>query len=483
MRQLTDLNSWKALNNHATQLRSSINIPLLPDYPYPLVSKFINLDISSQRIDAQGLELLFALAEECHLTKKINALITGVNVNKSENRPALHTALRVNNTSHIFVDNKNIVDDIIAARNQMFLFSNQIRQEEWRGYTGKPITHIINIGAGGSDLGPRFCIKALSDYTAKHLSYGFISDIDPTSFNLAVENLNPETTLFIISSKTFATKETLENTKKAFLWMGHTYFHPQHFIAVTANAFKAQQFGIEKTLPIWDWIGGRFSLCSAINLITCIAIGSEQFSELLAGANNMDTHFQTNGFYENMPVMLALLGIWNINFLTIHNHLLLIYANKMEKFVAYIQQLDMESNGKSIDLNNQSVNYATGPLVWGGLGNQIQHSYYQLLCQGTHKVAADFISINAFDNQLINKFCAAKIDVLSKGIPSNQPNLFIPGGTPINHLSLESCSPFALGELVALYEHKIYTQSVIWNINPFDQPGVESAKQQHRLVT
>ncbi len=250
-----------------------------------------------------------------------------------------------------------------------------------------------------------------------------------------------------------------------------------HFIAITAHKQKAQALGFNKVLPIWEWIGGRYSCCSAINLITCVALGYEAFSELLDGAHSMDVHFGSAAFHENMPVMLALLGIWNINFLHISTLLLLVYANEFDLLVPYLQQLDMESNGKSIDNQGCTVDYTTGPIVWGGIGNQAQHSYYQLLCQSSHKVAADFISINDYDDELINVFCRAKIAVLSKGVrEENNPYGVIKGDMPINHICMDKCSPYNLGALIALYEHKIYVQSVIWNINAFDQPGVESAK-------
>lgn len=480
MMQLTQLNSWMNLDSHAESRRSSFekryNTPSNP--AFQLNSTAIRLDFSHQKIDDNCLALLLDLARECHLGEKIAGLCRGDITNKSENKPALHTALRCNNDETIYVNGKNIIPDILATRDNMRLISNKIRAGDWLGYSGKAITSIVNIGIGGSDLGPRFCVDALSDYRANHLSYHFVSDADPTSFNHAIANLNPETTLFIISSKTFTTPETLYNAKKAFAWIGNSPARHKHFIAITANIENAINFGIDTVLPIWAWIGGRYSLCSAINLITCIAIGYDQFTELLAGANEMDRHFQTRQLHENMPVIMALTGLWNINFLHIPSLLMLVYAKQLDKIVPYIQQLDMESNGKSVDINGRAINYATGPIVWGGLGNQAQHSYYQLLCQGTHNIAADFISIQTFSDELVNIFCEKKIQVLSEGISAtNDLQGFIRGGMPINHIGLTSCSPFCLGSLVALYEHKIYTQSVIWNINPFDQAGVESIKK------
>ena len=281
------------------------------------------------------------------------------------------------------------------------------------------------------------------------------------------------------------TQETLHNAQKAISWLGGEQFIPQHVIAVTANIEKAQQLGINTILPIWEWVGGRYSLCSAINLITAIAIGFENFNQLLKGASDMDHHFQHSDFSANLPVLLALLGIWNNNFLHINNLLFLVYSTQLELFVPYLQQLDMESNGKSIDNEGRAVNYSTGPIVWGGLGNQAQHSYYQLLSQGTHKITADFISLKENNNEIINEFCILKMQLLggSKHVEVEDDNQFIHRSMPLNHIYLESCSPYALGALTALYEHKIYAQSVIWGINPFDQPGVNDTKYKTNYVT
>ncbi|MDP1604757.1 MAG: glucose-6-phosphate isomerase [Legionella sp.] len=474
MKQFTELNAWIPLEKQAQDLRSkALKTP--PEKRFQLHTPHISLDFTNQRLDETTFELLLELAKECNLEAKIKTLIQGDIVNHSEKRPALHTALRTHEKT-LLVDGHNIMQDIVATREKMHAIATQIRAGFWLGSTGRPITHIVNIGMGGSDFGPRFCIDALSEWKCANLSYHFVSDMDPHSFEHAVAGLNPETTLFIISSKSFTTQETLYNAKKAFAFSKNCQ-PAKHFIAVTANSRKAEEFGIENVLPIWDWVGGRYSLCSAINLITCIAIGPLRFTELLDGAHSMDEHFKGTDFHENLPVVMALIGVWNINFLHIPSLLLLVYAKQLEQLVPYIQQLDMESNGKSIDINGRSVNYSTGPIIWGGSGNQAQHSYYQLLCQGTHKVAADFISTRAFDNEVINSLCEKKIQVLSKGIPELNANAYIAGGMPINHLQVAACTPFVLGALIALYEHKIFTQSVLWHINPFDQPGVESAKR------
>ena len=441
----------------------------------------IHLDYSHQRISTETLTLLFSLAESCDLRNKIHGLLRGELVNVSERRPALHTALRASNDASIMVANKNIMPGIVAARKEMKRISDQIRAKQWLGYSGKPITDVVNIGIGGSDLGPRFSLNALDAFATKDLGFHFLSDCDPVSFKKTVSKLRPETTLFIISSKSFTTPETLYNAKQALAWVG-TQDYANHFIAVTAHPNKAHAFGIRTVLPIWDWIGGRYSFCSAINLITAIAIGYEQFAQLLAGANHMDEHFQDSPFESNLPVLLALLGIWNNNFLQLHQLVTLTYSQHLDFFVPYIQQLDMESNGKSIDLEGKAVLHATGPLIFGGSGNQAQHSYYQWLCQGTHKVAADIISLDEYSGQMINTMSDNTIRVLAKGVyDANNPNAYIPGQIPLNHIRLDECTPYSIGALVALYEHKIVAQSFIWNINPFDQQGVESAKSSSRL--
>ena len=477
------LNIWKLLDEQAQSIQ--IHLPqhltqrsIINQQQFNATSCNIHLDYSNQRITSNILKLLFSLADACCLRDKINGLIRGDNVNISESRPALHTALRASNDTSILVDHHNVMPEIIATRDKIRVIAEQIRSKQWLGFSGEPITDIVNVGVGGSDLGPKFCLKALTDFTDKSLGYHFISDADPSSFNQTVEKLTPETTLFIISSKSFTTQETLYNARKAMAWIGSAQHHKQHFIAVTAQVQKAHEFGITNVLPIWDWIGGRYSLCSAINLITAIAIGFEQFNQILAGANSMDKHFQASDFATNLPVLLALIGIWNNNFLHINNLLMLTYTQHLEHFVPYTQQLDMESNGKSIDNQGRAVSYATGPIVWGGQGNQAQHSYFQLLCQGTHKVAIDFISLDELNGHIVNNICDAKISVLTAGVNGEKnPNGYIPGNIPLNHIRINGYSPLTIGALVALFEHKIFAQSVIWNINPFDQPGVDSAKR------
>ncbi|KTD24355.1 glucose-6-phosphate isomerase [Legionella lansingensis] len=483
MKPLPELNSWIELEKHVHSLRlattTELNSARFRNQALNVSTHNIHIDFNKQRVSDTTLELLLALANECELKTKIDALMEGEIVNPGEGRPALHTALRTLDSKPIRVNAHDVIPDILATREQIKAISEKIRAGEWLGFSGKPIKDIVNIGMGGSDLGPRFCIKALSELSADHLGYHFVSDVDPNALKNVIKKLKPETTLFIVSSKSFTTKETLYNARKALAWINNPQQMDKHFIAVTANVTKARELGFINVLPIWEWVGGRYSLCSAISLITAIAIGYEQFFQILAGAHSMDKHFQDTHFAHNLPVLLGLLGIWNNNFLHTHNLLILVYLQQLEYFVPYVQQLDMESNGKSIDKRGRAVNYATGPIVWGGLGNQAQHSYYQLLCQGTHHVAVDFITVKTFASELINEMSTAKQQILAHGVHDvANPNGYIHGNKPLNHIQLTDCSPFTLGQLVAMYEHKIYTQSVIWNINAFDQPGVESAKRQ-----
>ena len=438
----------------------------------------LQLDFSQQWLPAKALDLLIELAEHSQLKERIGDLVSGQKINISEQRPALHTALRANGNVPVIVDQMDVMPDILKTKEAIQNISDLVRNQLWFGRTGKPITDVVNIGIGGSDLGPRFCIQALQEYHSEHLKCHFVSDVSPNAFEIVTKHLNPESTLFIISSKSFTTPETLYNAKKAFQWIGNQVNWQQHFIAVTANLSQARAQGYSHILPIWDWVGGRFSFCSAINLITAIAIGYEQFDRLLTGANHMDTHFLNQDFYNNMPVLAGLIGIWNINFKHIHNHLILTYAHELEKFVPYIQQVDMESNGKSLTTKGERVQHATGPIVWGGPGNQAQHSYYQSLCQGTHQFTADFITLKAFENDMINQMANNKMNTLYHGIGTDQlQNDFVKGQMSLNHIQIDSISPYNIGQLVAMYEHKIFVQSQIWDINPFDQPGVESAKK------
>jgi glucose-6-phosphate isomerase len=476
MNNILPYHFWRILEESATYF-DRCNVNYIENETHKVKLEQLELDFSQQKISPQVLQHLFNLAEECNVSSEINRLFSGARVNESENLPALHTALRAMNSDPIWVDNKNIIPDIVSTRQHMAAIAEKVSTHSWLGYSGKPIKSIVNIGMGGSDFGPRLCHKALSEYAHSHLEYFFISDADSKAFANVLRKICPETTLFIIASKSFNSPETLYNMRKAISWISSPHWH-HHFIAITAHPHKANKLGFQHILPIWEWVGGRFSLCSAINLITCIALGYDLFEEILAGAHFMDNHFRESRLEENIPVILALLGIWNINFLKMNTHLLMVYASQLELLIPYIQQLDMESNGKTIDKKGSLINYATSPIVWGGLGNQAQHSYYQLLCQGSHNVASDFISLNKMNEMPLNSYCNNTIRVLSEGCRSeNISSPFIKGGMPINHIKIDDCTPYNLGMLVAMYEHKIYVQSIIWNINPFDQPGVEKAKK------
>lgn len=462
---LTQRTIWRDIEEHAQSLQHQPSSQVCRSAA--LKTEAIALDYSHQMVDEMAIDLLEKLARECQIPELIVQLMTGGPVNHAA--PALHTALRSFDPTPLWVAHADIKRAIAGVREQMQWVSEQIRKGYWLGDSGKPITDVVNLGIGGSMLGPQFCIDALADYCTHNLGFHFISDFDDAACQRVLRQLDPETTLFIISSKSFATTETLWNAKKVVEWGGYLGFSTQHFIAVTACVDQARTLGFEQILPIWTWVGGRFSICSAINLITCIAIGYEQFLAFLRGAEAMDEHFLTTDIRHNLPVMLALLGIWNNNNLKIHTMLVLTYAQSLQGFVPYLQQLEMESNGKSIDKQGREVNYATVPVIWGGSGNQAQHSYFQLLSEGTHRLSIDLISLTSLDNQVVEQHKEALFWDEKKEAPSNS-------SIPCNHIQLVDNSPYALGSLIALYEHKVFVQAMIWNINPFDQPGVEKMK-------
>jgi glucose-6-phosphate isomerase len=422
----------------------------------------ITLDYSAENIDDEVLQYLSSLAAEAGVAEYREKLFSGAIINLSEQRPALHTALRAPAHHKILLGKENIMPSIVMTRNKMQAIAQSLRSKTYVGGAGIVITDVVNVGIGGSDLGLKFCFEALGDYVISELNFHFLSDPDLEAFDNLVNHLNKDTTLFIIASKSFATYETLYNTKKVVAWLGDNNLNSQ-VIAVTANPDKARALGIHNILEIWPWVGGRYSLCSAINLITCIAIGYENFTEFLNGAHAMDQHFYNAKLINNLPVILATLGIWNINFLKINNLLYLLYSSKLAAFIPYLQQLDMESNGKTKNQHGEKLNYATSPIIWGGLGAQVQHSYYQLISQGSQKIAAELISVKKNIADPVSHLCSAHQQNLEHILP------FV-------HIQIEALTPETLGSLVALYEHKIFVQAVIWGINPFDQPGVETAK-------
>ncbi|OGV26354.1 MAG: hypothetical protein A3F18_04125 [Legionellales bacterium RIFCSPHIGHO2_12_FULL_37_14] len=437
----------------------------------------ITCNYAYQPINKEVLFLLTQLAERYHLQHQIDRLFSGKLVNHSEQKPALHTALRSYQHEVIVVNRENINLKIHETIKRMESIAHQIRNQSWYGFMGTPITDIVNIGIGGSDLGPKMAVCALKQYKIHSIRCHFISDSDPDNFDDVVNELNSATTLFIVASKSFTTQETLLNLKKAIAWMGLNNSIKQHFIAVTANTENPKKFGIEHILPIWDWVGGRYSFFSAINLILMIAIGPEHFQKLLSGARAMDTHFKTAPFARNMPVLLALLGIWNLNFLCANNHLLLVYSNRLNHFISYLQQLDMESNGKSRNIAGEVINYTTGPIIWGGLGNHAEHAFYQLLFEGSHYTPGDCIFIGEKRYESMNQAAFKKIDALAFGVDTHDMPHLLYGKSGINNITLTKLDPYTLGSLIALYEHKIFTQSVLWHINAFDQPGVEAVKR------
>lgn len=371
---------------------------------------------------------------------------------------------------------ENYHDELENTRKKMRCMVDAIREGEWRGATGKPITDVVNIGMGGSDLGPRLSLEVLAEFKNTNLRFHFISDADPYAFAKVLEGLTPETTLFLVSSKSFSTEETLLNAQYASAWVAHPDALKHHFIALTAQPERAQKLGYEHMLTISDWVIGRYSSCSSMNLILALMIGYDSFIDFLKGAQDMDAHFFNTPVEENMPMLMALLGIWNINFLNIPSHLLLMYDSRIRYFVDYVQQMDMESNGKSVNRHDEPINYATAPIIWGGLGNQAHHSYYQLLAQGTHRIGIDFMTVEENEYELINALCRSRIEILQEGIPSLVPHEKIMPQVSTHHLHLHQLNPQTLGALISLYENKVFTQAWLWNLNPFDQPGVESAK-------
>ena len=465
------------------------------------------LDFSKNKIDSTTVALLVKLAEQQSLKTKINELLLGENVNHSENRPALHTALRVSPS----LENSSSIDrqsEIETQLKKMDAIVNKIRVGQWRGATGKKITDVVNIGVGGSDLGPLMVVHALQN-TISPVELHFISSIDGTQFAKLLKQLNQETTLFIIASKSFTTIDTLANSETVLQWLKEkihntSAIYSQHFIGVSANKKMMAKWGLSKSnqLLIWDWVGGRYSMWSSIGLSIALKIGMDGFRKFLAGANKMDIHFATEPFKQNIPVMMALINIWNINFLNINKKAILPYDARLKYLPAYLSQLVMESNGKQVNHSGETVNYKTCPILWGEVGPNAQHAFFQLLHQGTQKVMCDFIAIidrDDFDtdskgtkevslkkqHDLALANCFAQSRVLMMGddaIPDklkekfNSPFKHYPGEQPSNTILLDSISPKNMGMLIALYEHITFVESVIWEINPFDQWGVELGK-------
>jgi glucose-6-phosphate isomerase len=460
----------------------------------------ILLDYSKNLITPETIALLSQLAEKKQLSQKINRLFAGDHVNFTEKRPALHTALRDMSSPSLEVNGKDILCDIRQVLAEMRIFVKKVRDKEWLGATGKPITDIVNIGIGGSHLGPMMTIQALKEFSHTLLRCHFISNIDVLHIQEVLNQIDPETTLFIISSKSFSTVETISNAQTVRSWLQKKLGQDlqQHFVAVTAAPDKAVQFGISKQqiFSFWDWVGGRYSIWSSIGLPLALMIGMENFLQFLAGANQMDQHFREAPFEKNMPVLMALIGVWYINFFNASQHAIIPYAQQLSGFPEYLQQLDMESNGKRAHLDRDEIDYVTGPVIFGKHGFDGQHSFFQLLHQGRHLIPVDFILVGQQEQDMLIASALSQAQALmqgktyetaleelrSEGISEENARQLaihktIPGNRPSNILFLNQITPFTLGSMLALYEHKTYVQSIIWGINSFDQWGVELGKQ------
>jgi len=467
----------------------------------------LTLDYSKNRFDDKVLEALFALAFERGVFGYTNEMFNGRKINHTENRAVLHIALRSRSKRMIYTDQKNVKPQIKQVLAKMKKFSDAVRFGEFKGYTGKKLTNIVNIGIGGSDLGPVMVCEALRKYWAKDINCYFISNIDGTACTEVLNKVDPETTLFIVASKTFTTIETLTNARTCRKWLVNAlgeHAVDKHFVALSTNRDEVVKFGInpDNMFEFWDFVGGRYSLWSAIGLIIAIAVGYENFEKLLEGAYAMDQHFRTAPIDKNMPIILALLGIWYNNFFDVHRYAVVPYDQYLQYLPAYLQQLDMESNGKSVDRDNKFVKYATGPVLFGGAGTNVQHSFFQLLHQGTEMVPVDFIIPAISHNEIGNHHTILISNVLAQGEAlmkgktvaeaaaelqkagkSKEEIEFLKkyksfsGNRPSNTLLLKKVDPYTLGMLIALYEHKIFVQGVIWKINSFDQMGVELGKQ------
>lgn len=494
MKNLTECKEWQALVSHQQEIASHQMQDWFAEDD-TRVSRFslqaggLFLDYSRNRINDKTLSLLLNLAQSVDLKGKINSLFDGTPINVSENRSALHTALRDKTHASVLVNGKNVAPLIHDTLEKMRHIVEQIHSGEWTGATGKPIKHIINFGIGGSYLGPLMCTQALKDYAVSNLQFHFVSTGDQTHLQDVLQQVDPESSLCIISSKSFTTLETFTNANIIMNWMKERIGDDaltKHFIAITAASEKAVAFGIPSNhiLPLWEWVGGRYSIWSAIGLPLMLMIGYSHFSDFLEGAYEMDQHFYHADFSHNMPVLLALIGIWYINFFGVSAHAIVPYAYRLRKLIAYLQQADMESNGKSVNLLGDPIHYSTGPIIFGEEGCNGQHAYHQLLHQGKHLIPVDFILIgkshcdhgNHQAILLASGLSQAQALMYGKQDP-NVPHRAIPGNRPSNTLYLDQLSPKHLGALIALYEHKIFVQGAIWNINSFDQWGVELGKQ------
>lgn len=514
----TTTEAWKELEAYFKAFKGTQMKALFARDPerfakYSIKFEDILVDFSKNIVDDHSFSILMLLARECGLKDAITSQFSGERINKTENRPVLHTALRNRGNNPVFVDGKDVMPDVHDVLEQMKMFSESIISGSWKGYTGKPITDIVNIGIGGSDLGPLMVTEALKHYRKENIKLHFVSNVDGTHIAETLKQLHPETTLFIIASKTFTTQETMTNAESARDWFltkaGDPEFVKNHFVALSTNAKEVAAFGIDtrNMFGFWDWVGGRYSLWSAIGLSIACGIGFDNFEELLEGAYAMDKHFEETEFEKNIPVILALIGIWYNNFYGAETEAILPYDQYMHRFAAYFQQGNMESNGKSVDRNGKKVTYQTGPILWGEPGTNGQHAFYQLIHQGTKMIPCDFmapaISHNPIGDHhpklLANFFAQTGALMLGKTAEQVEselkaagkseheihellPFMVFEGNIPTNSILFKSLTPRTLGSLIAMYEQKIFVQGVIWNIFSFDQWGVQLGKQLANII-
>jgi len=501
---LTERPAWQALGKHYEVIRGLHLRQLFAADPgrgehFAAEALGIYFDYSKNRLTDETIQLLVRLAEESGLRAKIDAMFGGDKINITENRAALHVALRADPGQHMWVDGRDMVPEVHAVLDKMAAFADQVRSGAWQGFTGKRIRNVVNIGIGGSDLGPVMAYEALKYYSARDLAFRFVSNVDGNDFAEATRDLDPAETLLIVSSKTFTTIETMTNAHTARSWLlkslGDERAVAKHFVAVSTNAKEVAKFGIDTAnmFEFWDWVGGRYSMTSAIGLSTMIAVGPANYRALLAGFHAMDEHFRTAPFERNLPALLGLITVWYNTFFGAQTVAVLPYDNYLKRFPAYLQQLTMESNGKSVTLDGKRVNYQTGPIYWGEPGTNGQHSFYQLIHQGTKLIPADFIgfsqTLNPLDRHhdllMANLFAQTEAlafgktaeEVAAEGTPAwLVPHRTFEGNRPTNTFLADRLTPEMLGKLVALYEHSVFTQGVIWGIDSFDQWGVELGK-------
>jgi glucose-6-phosphate isomerase len=514
----TKTSAWKRLREHYNVMQKMRMADMFANDPkrsssFSLSFEDILLDFSKNIIANQTLKLLFELARECRLKDAIEQMFSGEKINETENRAVLHVALRNRPNTPICVDGADVMPEVNSVLKQMEVFAEGLLSGEWRGYTGKEITDIINVGIGGSDLGPVMVTEALRPYRKPNIRAHFVSNVDGTHISETLKGVSPETTLFIVASKTFTSQDTMTNAHTAKRWFldsaKDASLVKRHFVAISTNRAEVERFGIDtrNMFSIWDWVGGRYSLWSAIGLPIVCTIGFEHFTELLEGAHAMDVHFRETPFEKNIPVILALIGIWYNNFFGAETEAILPYDQYLHRFPAYFQQGNMESNGKCVDRNGREVNYRTGPIIWGGQGTNGQHAFYQLIHQGTRLVPCDFIAPALSHNPvgdhhaiLLSNFLAqtealmkgkgrAEIvtELRSRGMKEKEirrlaPFMTFGGNRPTNSILFRKLTPRTLGSLIAMYEHKIFVQGVIWNIFSFDQWGVELGKQLARRI-